>query len=33
MGLVRSYTIEGQTLSMSMMADGGIYIWKPDSAR
>lgn len=28
MGHVRSYSIRGDTLSMSMMADGGIYVWK-----
>lgn len=28
MGYVRSYTLQGGTLSMSMMADGGIYAWK-----
>ncbi|WP_137173692.1 META domain-containing protein [Massilia sp. HP4] len=29
MGNVRSYTLQGGTLSMSLMADGGIYVWKP----
>ncbi|MGX9217592.1 META domain-containing protein [Massilia varians] len=32
MGFVRSYAIRGRTLSMSMMADGGIYLWKDDTA-
>jgi para-nitrobenzyl esterase len=32
MGFVRSYTIRDRTLSMSMMADGGIYLWKDDAA-
>ncbi|MDT1878174.1 META domain-containing protein, partial [Acinetobacter baumannii] len=27
MGNVRSYTLQGRTLSMSLMADGGIYVW------
>lgn len=29
MGFVRSYTIRGETLSLSLMADGGIYVWMP----
>lgn len=29
MGFVRSYTIRGETLTMSLMADGGLYVWKP----
>jgi len=29
MGYVRSYTFQGGMLSMSLMADGGIYVWKP----
>jgi len=29
MGNVRSYSLQGGTLSMSLMADGGIYVWKP----
>ncbi|WP_318248082.1 META domain-containing protein [Novosphingobium huizhouense] len=28
LGYVRSYRIEGDTLSLSLMADGGIYVWK-----
>ncbi|WP_273028626.1 META domain-containing protein [Massilia timonae] len=32
MGYVRSYTMQGDTLSLSLMADGGIYVWKPDTA-
>jgi len=29
MGKVRSYSLQGGMLSMSLMADGGIYVWKP----
>lgn len=32
MGYVRSYMMQGDTLSLSLMADGGIYVWKPDTA-
>ncbi|MGF6276308.1 heat shock protein HslJ [Massilia sp. UYP11] len=32
MAYVRSYTMQGGTLSMSLMADGGIYVWKPGTA-
>lgn len=32
MGNVRSYILQGGTLSMSLMADGGIYVWKPAPA-
>lgn len=29
---VRSYLIKDERLYMSLMADGGIYVWEPDSA-
>ncbi|EKU79652.1 META domain-containing protein [Massilia timonae] len=32
MGYVRSYMMQGDTLSLSLMADGGIYVWKPETA-
>lgn len=32
MGDVRSYTLQGDTLSLRLMADGGIYVWKPETA-
>jgi hypothetical protein len=32
MGYVRSYTMQGDMLSLSLMADGGIYVWKPEKA-
>lgn len=32
MGYVRSYTMQGDMLSLSLMADGGIYVWKPETA-
>lgn len=33
MDYVRSYRIEGDRLSMSLMADGGIYVWTRDTGR
>lgn len=32
MGYVRSYMMQGDILSLSLMADGGIYVWKPETA-
>ncbi len=32
MGYVRPYMMQGDTLSLSLMADGGIYVWKPETA-
>lgn len=32
MGYARSYMMQGDTLSLSLMADGGIYVWKADTA-
>jgi heat shock protein HslJ len=29
LGYVRSFTIEGGRLHLSLMADGGIYVWEP----
>lgn len=32
MEYVGSYMMQGDTLSLSLMADGGIYAWKPETA-
>jgi heat shock protein HslJ len=32
MGYVRSYMMQEDMLSLSLMADGGIYVWKPETA-
>jgi heat shock protein HslJ len=29
---VRSYLLKDGMLALSLMADGGVYLWKPDSA-
>jgi heat shock protein HslJ len=33
MSFVRSYMLRGGKLNLSLMADGGIYVWEPAEAR